>query len=183
MSFRIFRATQIASGIDQKLHQAACNPRILKVATNESKFQSLLCQEKIVSRKNSSNPKVTSKSFVRYHNCLLSCVWRSLHLFSRSFFFAVLLFLLSVHSYRYFDHSTILFSQAIKLMWSVIHDLIDQSFKSKLFPKAIECVKTLRQGCLQEDEWKKFNDGRELAACFRFDSVKLVCLVYVSFQV
>lgn len=62
------------------------------------------------------------------------------------------------------------------MMWEVISELIEQSFKNKLFPKALECIKALRTGCIQEDEWQKFNEG---TSCLR-SVLYFSCLLRLS---
>jgi ATP-dependent DNA helicase 2 subunit 2 len=54
-----------------------------------------------------------------------------------------------------------LVDKAIGQMKERINQLVEDSIRTQLYPKAIECLQALRQGCIQEDEPQKFNDYME----------------------
>lgn len=49
-------------------------------------------------------------------------------------------------------------SSAIKQMSELIMKFIEESFQGNLYDKALDCLKELRKGCVQEDEAPEFND-------------------------
>lgn len=49
-------------------------------------------------------------------------------------------------------------SSAINQMKGIIMRLVEQSFQGNTYVKALECLKNLRQGCLDEDEVDDFNN-------------------------
>jgi len=49
-------------------------------------------------------------------------------------------------------------TQAINQMKGMIIRFVEHSYGGNNFPKAIDCLKNLRQGCLDEDEIQAFNE-------------------------
>jgi hypothetical protein len=49
-------------------------------------------------------------------------------------------------------------SDALTQMQAMIERFIKNSLKGDLYGKAIECLRQMRQTCIQEDEAKKYND-------------------------
>eukprot|EP01083_Nonionella_stella_P230860 815713_1 len=62
---------------------------------------------------------------------------------------------------------------AVSQMWKVVSDLVDQSFQDRFYPKAVRCIQALRLACLNEDEWRRFNDGMNgLRQKYEFEKTK-----------
>lgn len=50
-----------------------------------------------------------------------------------------------------------LVDKAISQMKERVIRLVDDSIRDQLYPKALECIRVLRQGCIQEEEAEQFN--------------------------
>ena len=72
------------------------------------------------------------------------------------------------------DRKTDRVSTAIKLMEDYILRLLDRDFKGNMHNKAIECLKTLRNGCIKEYETLAFNK-------FMIEKIKNLQKVHLEF--
>mmetsp|Transcript_521 Transcript_521/g.689 ORF Transcript_521/g.689 Transcript_521/m.689 type:complete len:568 (-) Transcript_521:137-1840(-) len=59
-------------------------------------------------------------------------------------------------------------TRAIKEMWKIINDCVQESFGSAGYPKAVDCIQALREVCVKNEESSDFNTGLEaIAKSFR----------------
>jgi ATP-dependent DNA helicase 2 subunit 2 len=56
------------------------------------------------------------------------------------------------------DRTVDLVEDAIKQMTGIIRRFINDSLKGNFYDKALECLKVLRKGCIDEDECDAFNE-------------------------
>lgn len=66
-------------------------------------------------------------------------------------------------------------------MWERVNDLVETSMRDAHYDKAIKCIQALRQGCQQEDEWQRFNQGNFFLDVI--DKLKKNCCVPQSIPV
>mmetsp|Transcript_26283 Transcript_26283/g.36681 ORF Transcript_26283/g.36681 Transcript_26283/m.36681 type:complete len:266 (+) Transcript_26283:2-799(+) len=55
-------------------------------------------------------------------------------------------------------------TRAIKEMWKIINDCVQESFGSAGYPKAVDCIQALREVCVKNEESSDFNKGLEAIA-------------------